>query len=161
MAGMVNFTATTVHLRDLLLDPNNFRFSNPGHAALVAESRFGEEKVQSAALERVRADGVGELKMSITENGFVPVERIVVRALPADAEDVVRYVVVEGNRRTGALKILQQEHAGGLDLHARVTDVFDSVPVLLAEDASEDDILAIMGIRHVGGPKEWGGYQSA
>src|SRR5699024_7069026 len=36
-----------------------------------------------------------------------------------------------------------------------------AVPVLLAEDASADDLLAIMGIRHVGGPKEWGGYQSA
>ncbi len=158
---MVVFNATTVPLRDLMLDPNNFRFSKPGRSVAVAESRFAEEKVQSAALERIKSDGVGELKLSITENGFVPVERIVVRALPMTEDGLVRYVVVEGNRRTAALKLLEQEHSGGLDLQPAVIDVFDAVPVLLAEDASEDDILAIMGIRHVGGPKEWGGYQSA
>ncbi|WP_156155556.1 ParB/Srx family N-terminal domain-containing protein [Frigoribacterium sp. MEB024] len=168
---MVTFTPTSVPLAQLLLDPNNFRFSAPGQAAAVAEARFGEDKVQSATLEKVNQDGVGELKLSISENGFVPVERIVVRAMNSapsaivdgetDAEAVVRYIVVEGNRRTAALKLLEQEHAGGLDLQARVTDVFAAVPVLLAEDASNDDILAIMGIRHVGGLKEWGGYQSA
>lgn len=159
MASMVDFKAMTAPLHDLLLDPNNFRFSSPGQVSLVAESRFAEDKVQSAALERIRSDGVSELKLSITENGFVPVERIVVRALHEDG--VTRYVVVEGNRRTAALKLLEQEHAGGLDLGQHVVDVFGAVPVLLAEDASDDDILAIMGIRHVGGPKEWGGYQSA
>jgi len=169
MARMVTFTPTSVPLGKLLLDPNNFRFSAPGQAAAVAEARFGEDRVQSATLEKIKQDGVGELKLSISENGFVPVERIVVRAMvpvaaqdsEPDAEPEVRYIVVEGNRRTAALKLLEQEHAGGLDLDEKVTDVFAAVPVLLAEDASDDDILAIMGIRHVGGPKEWGGYQSA
>lgn len=149
--------ATTISLDSLLLDPNNFRFTSPGAVALVAESRFGEEKVQAAALDRIKSDGVSELKMSIAENGFVPVERIVVRAL----KDSDKYVVVEGNRRTAALKLLQRDEAGGVDLNERVTATFEEVPVLLATEASEDDLLAIMGIRHVGGPKEWGGYQSA
>lgn len=155
---MVNFDPRTVPLESLLLDPNNFRFLAPGTVALVAESRIAEEKVQAAALERVKADGVSELKLSIAENGFVPVERIVVRAIDGAADG---YVVVEGNRRTAALKLLERDHAGGLDLDERVTAVFSGVPVLLATEASEDDLLAIMGIRHVGGPKEWGGYQSA
>ncbi len=71
------------------------------------------------------------------------------------------YVVVEGNRRTAALKILQKEHAGGVDLPESVVQVFERIQVLVVEQASQDDLLAIMGIRHVGGPKEWGGYQSA
>ncbi|MBD8467057.1 ParB N-terminal domain-containing protein [Plantibacter sp. CFBP 8798] len=155
---MVTFDTTTVPLKNILLDPNNFRFTEPGSVALVAEARIAEDKVQAAALEKVKADGVSELKLSISENGFVPVERIVVRALDGDANN---YVVVEGNRRTAALKLLERDHAGGVDLGAHVSAVFAGVPVLLATDASEDDLLAIMGIRHVGGPKEWGGYQSA
>jgi hypothetical protein len=155
---MVNFEPASVPLTRLLVDPNNFRFSAPGEVVSVAEPRFGEDKVQAAALQRIKDDGVGEVKRSIAENGFVPVERIVVRALANEADE---YVVVEGNRRTAALKLLAQDHAGGIDLDPRVIEVFEAVPVLVASDADDDDLLAIMGIRHVGGPKEWGGYQSA
>ncbi|WP_461189364.1 hypothetical protein [Arthrobacter sp. Z4-13] len=159
---MVNYKPVSVPLSTLMLDPNNFRFKQPGHTPIIAESRFREEQVQAAVLERVKTDGVGELKRSIAENGFIPVERVVVRALPAgSADDETQYVVVEGNRRTVALKLLQQDYFAGVDLSSAVRDVFSAVPVLVAEDASDDDILAIMGIRHVGGPKEWGGYQSA
>lgn len=158
---MVSYLATTLALDDILLDPNNFRFKKPGSSAEVAEKRFAEEKVQALALTRIQEDGVGELKLSISENGFVPVERIVVRALEGSETDSPKYVAVEGNRRTAALKLLQIDNAGGVDLPASVLEVFEEVPVLLAEDASPDDLLAIMGIRHVGGPKEWGGYQAA
>ncbi|MCS5509858.1 hypothetical protein NY546_11175 [Curtobacterium flaccumfaciens pv. flaccumfaciens] len=168
---MVQYTAATVPLRQLMLDPGNFRFRRPGQATQVAESRIAEEKVQAATLEKVQSDGVSELKRSIAENGFVPVERIVVRAMEngqstGSADEAVspqepQYLVIEGNRRTSALKLLEQDHAGGVDLLAEVVDVFEAVPVLIASDATDDDLLAIMGIRHVGGPKEWGGYQSA
>lgn len=159
---MVNYTATTVKLEDLLLDPNNFRFRKPGQTAEVSESRFAEEKVQLAALERIKLDGVVELKRSISENGFVPVERIVVRSLPKTKDsDRQQYVAIEGNRRTAALKLLEQDNAGGVSLSSSLIQDFLAVPVLLATDATSDDLLAIMGIRHVGGPKEWGGYQSA
>lgn len=166
---MVTYSPDTVALDDILLDPNNFRFRGPGTAIEVAESRFAEKSVQDAALERIVNDGITEVKRSIAENGFVPVERIVVRPLEielsSEAGDSAtgsnHYVVVEGNRRTAALKLLRKEHASGAALKSSVSDVFDAVPVLLASDASDDDLLAIMGIRHVGGPKEWGGYQSA
>lgn len=158
---MVTYDANTVPLDDLLLDPNNFRFKRPGSVTEVAERRFSELRVQASALERIEKDGVSELKLSILENGFVPVERIVVRAIEVENGETAKYVAVEGNRRTAALKILQRENAGGVDMPDTVVDVFEKVPVLIAEDASSDDLLAIMGIRHVGGPKEWGGYQGA
>ncbi|PBB09701.1 hypothetical protein CKW39_01050 [Kocuria sp. WRN011] len=158
---MVSYSATTLALDDIVLDPNNFRFKKPSSTAEVAEKRFAEDKVQALALARIQDDGVGELKLSISENGFVPVERIVVRAIDVPDAETQTYVAVEGNRRTAALKLLQRDNAGGVDLPATVVEVFDKVPVLIAEDASPDDLLAIMGIRHVGGPKEWGGYQAA
>jgi ParB-like chromosome segregation protein Spo0J len=159
---MVTYSPLAVPLSDLLLDPNNFRFRSPAEGPDILESRFVEPSVQAGALERIKDDGVAELKRSIAENGFVPVERIVVRALEETAEDGRQYyVAVEGNRRTAALKLLQLDNAGGVALSDEVVAVFSDVPVLLAADATSEDLLAIMGIRHVGGPKEWGGYQSA
>lgn len=163
---MVTYTTSTVALDDLLLDPNNFRFKSPDSDAEVPEARFREDSVQAAVLERIKNDGLTVLKRSIAENGFVPVERIVVRAYgSASSHDphgsIQKFVVVEGNRRTAALKILRDEHAAGAVMPNSIMQVFSAVPVLVAEHATEDDLLAIMGIRHVGGPKEWGGYQSA
>ena len=159
---MVAYEPITAPLTSLLLDPNNFRFRKPGPVVDVAESRLHEDTVQSKALDRIKTDGLTELKRSIAENGFVPVERIVVRQIgPTSQNEQPMFVAVEGNRRTAALKLLQQDYAGGVDLPQSVVDVFSAVPVLVATDASAEDLLAIMGIRHVGGPKEWGGYQSA
>jgi hypothetical protein len=158
---MVTYNATTVPLDELLLDPNNFRFRRPGSVNDVAEARFHETRVQAQAIDRIKTDGIAELKRSISENGFVPVERIVVRLIDTPEGSASKYLVIEGNRRTTALKLLQQEQAGGADIPQSVIDVFVDVPVLLAADVTSDDVLAIMGIRHVGGPKEWGGYQSA
>lgn len=163
---MVTYATAAIELHNLLLDPNNFRFKEPGADSEVPEKRFSEDSVQTAALNRIKTDGLLELKRSISENGFVPVERIVVRALQVtdsgeQEENAQKYVVVEGNRRTAALKILCSEYAGGAPLKDSVVEVFSAVPVLVAQDASDDDLLAIMGIRHVGGTKEWGGYQSA
>ncbi|MCT1760028.1 ParB N-terminal domain-containing protein [Micrococcus luteus] len=155
---MVNFSEKTVPLVDLLLDPNNFRFNEPGNRRVVPESRFSEASVQEAIRTKIVADGLAELKNSIAENGFIPVERIVVRPwVPDDS----KFVVVEGNRRTAALKLLSEDYLAGVEVGDDLVHIFDAVPVLLADDASEADYMAIMGIRHVGGPKAWGGYQSA
>lgn len=156
---MVKLTPSEVALGNLLLDPNNFRFKDPGRATPISNARVAESTVQAAMLERIKTDGVAELKQSIAENGFVQVERIVVR--PFGEPESGQYIVVEGNRRTAALKLLNSDHLGGVDFNANVTDTFNAVPVLVATNATDDDYLAIMGIRHVGGPKEWGGYQSA
>ena len=158
---MVTFNPASIPLENILLDPNNFRFKRPDAIFEILEKRFAEESVQAQALRQIREDGVKELKASIRENGFIPVERIVVRRVPSGDGDSPHYVAVEGNRRTAALKLLQADHAAGVDLPETITATFMAVPVLIAEDASDDDLLAIMGIRHVGGPKEWGGYQSA
>lgn len=157
---MVTYNTEKVSIDKLLLDPNNYRFRKPGQDRLVSEERSSEAGVQSRVLDRIRSDGVGELKDSIAENGFIPVERIVVRPYEGSDSDG-RYLVIEGNRRTAALKLLQEDHTGGADFDENVIEVFQSVPVLVATDVQEEDILAIMGVRHVGGPKEWGGYQSA
>jgi hypothetical protein len=145
-------------LDELLLDPNNYRFQDAPRFKQVPESRFGEATVQASTLDRLDSEGLAELKASIQYNGFLAVEKVVVRPW---AEDPSKSVVVEGNRRVAALKRLRDDHLAGIEINPDVLHIFDAVP-LLAMDAGEPvDYLAIMGIRHVGGVRRWGPYQGA
>lgn len=161
MYELQNLKAEDVKLDQLLLDPNNFRFEGEKKRAKVQSKRFSEATVQSAAQARLEADGIDELKQSILTNGFLPVERIVVANWPESPEGTQKYVVLEGNRRTAALKKIRSDEATGADVPTELISSMDSIPVIVLTDGDEGSYLSIMGIRHVGGIKEWGGYQSA
>lgn len=153
----------TIPVSQLLLDPNNFRFQDEDGWVRADPDRFAEPSVQERAAKRIRGEGLVELKNSIISNGFLPVERLVVRLYKhtqGDSPDL--YLVLEGNRRLAALQWIKQDHDAGAKIPENVVDVLDAVPVIVIK--SEDDVgtyLAIMGIRHVGGIKQWGGYQRA
>ncbi len=157
---MQEFAEKSVQLEHLLLDPNNYRFQDSQDFVLAVEDRFHEESVQDVAAQRLRADGLQQLKNSIAKNGFLPVERLVVREYPAKEG---YYVVVEGNRRLASLKWLKADHDAGADIDERVVEAFGGVPVLVVGEVEGDPAFfeALMGIRHVSGIKEWGGYQRA
>ena len=151
----------TVRLDQLLLDPNNFRFEGEKKRTRTPSKRFAEPTVQSSALLRLETDGIDELKESILTNGFLPVERIVVREWKESAKGDQKYVVLEGNRRTATLGRIQKDAAAGATVSPEIIDSLSTLPVIVLEDEDESAYLSIMGIRHVGGIKEWGGYQSA
>lgn len=145
-------------LEDLLLDPNNYRLQDNDIYQQIAENRYHLERVQSGTMSRL--DGLKTLRDSIVANGFLPIERIVV----APYEHVQgKFVVIEGNRRVAALRQVRKEYDAGVEIPKEVVDVLDAVPCVVVEN---DDNVAyfketLMGIRHVGGILEWGGYQRA
>lgn len=147
-----------VALDDLLLDPNNYRFQDAPRYRQVPETRFHEPSVQTSALDRLDAQGIGELKASIQHNGFLTVDRVVVRPWRVDP---AKWVIIEGNRRIAALMRLREDHRAGIEVNASVLHVLDGVPVLQMESENNADYMAIMGIRHVGGVRRWGPYQSS
>jgi hypothetical protein len=154
-------TPINVELDQLLLDPNNFRFQGEANAPAIATARFAEPKVQDAAYSRHQEDGLGDLRASIAENGFLEVDRIVVKPHPTADGHPQLYIVIEGNRRVATLKMLRLERDSGIDLPVAVADAFEAVPCVVLENPDRATELAIMGVRHVGGIKEWGGYQGA
>lgn len=158
MTEAPQFTDDSYAIDRLLFDPNNFRFQDEEGYVVADESRFSEPTVQDRAYRRLRAEGILELKNSILANGFLTVERLVVR--PFGRED--KFVVVEGNRRLAALRWIKEDHEAGLNVRDDVLKVLESIPVVTI-DAGESSsaYLAIMGVRHVGGIKQWGGYQRA
>lgn len=138
-----------VEVASLLLDPENPR---------LPEDLQGAD--QPAILAYLfEHDVLTELVDSYVTNGFFPNEQLLV--LPPDGEG--KRVVVEGNRRLGALKyLLRDETAVAADLPVHVTDppvndaVLDAlrtVPVVEVE--SRDELSSYLGFRHINGLKTW------
>jgi hypothetical protein len=145
----------------LLLDPNNYRFQDLDNYVEAADERFAEESVQKKAYQRLREEeGVQELKNSIIRNTYVPVERIVVRPYGHGTD---KYVVIEGNRRTAAVKWILEDHAAGVSIPELTMNSITELPVVIVEEDGPDEVFraSLMGIRHVSGIKQWGGYQRA
>jgi len=152
--------AEAISLNDLLLDPNNYRLQEQDSFAQIEPNRFHLDRVQSGTLSRLRRENIRPLRDSIYSNGFLEIERIVVT--PYEHADG-KYLVIEGNRRIAALLQLREEYETGINVPQSVVDVFEAVPCLVVDGKGQETFFreAIMGIRHVGGIKEWGGFQRA
>ncbi len=159
-------TPTQVQLTDLLLDPNNPRFSELGEALhAIPEARFAEPRVQANTFEKMKDPtfDVAELRDTIKTIGFLPMDRIVVRKWKGSST-TEKFVVVEGNRRVTALKWLLDLHDAAKETLAsdRLLNINTLECLVLDTDrAPASAALILPGLRHVSGVKEWGPYQKA
>lgn len=157
--AMATLNELNIPINNLLLDPNNFRYQDEPGYVTADTSRFHEGTVQDRAKKRLRSEGLTELKNSILTNRFLPVERLVVRRYEHVGG---KYLVVEGNRRLAALQWIADDYEAGVVIAESVLKVLEAVPAVLIEGDEDDSIyLSLMGIRHVGGIRQWGGYQRA
>ena len=98
---------------------------------------------------------VKELVLSIAASGYFPHEPVIV-----SREDDSN-VVIEGNRRLAAVKLLRQP-ALGKDFNARIPRIsrerkesLAQIPGLLS---TREDAWRYLGFKHVNGPAKWGSY---
>jgi len=158
-----------ISLDDILLDPNNPRLIGLDGYAGVREDRVAELGVQTATLGRLnshRPFDQESLRNSIEESGLLPIDRIVVRPLPARSGKEQQYIVVEGNRRIAACKTLQEQNLKGeKTLEEKILGTISHpVVLIMAETDAETarlDQWIIQGIRHISGIRPWGAYQVA
>lgn len=157
---MPRFEPLPLSLQQLLLDPNNYRFHEDQHYVRAAGHRFHELSVQERAWKRLRDDGLRELKNSLLRNGFMPMEPLVARAYEY-SED--HYLVVEGNRRLAALLWIRRDIDAGVAVPEQVHSMLLNIPAIVVSHEEDDPAFfeALMGVRHISGTKEWGGYQRA
>lgn len=141
-------------LVSLYLDPNNYRFIDHADYRPVKPEHLADDEVQRRTQGLIlgpKAVNVADLVASFTQNGWLDVEPIHVRALEG-----ARYLVVEGNRRVATLKYLEQRwkydtgHLGQLE-----PAVFMAVPCILHDEADEVRQLIVMGLNHISGKKRW------
>src|SRR4051812_34026952 len=133
-----------VPLEELRLDPQNPRL--PEEVQDSTQEEILEYLARQATLE--------ELARSFVDNGYFAHEPLLVEKL----DD--HYVVLEGNRRLAALKILLQAPeatANGLTLAVdapipeRAAEL-SAVPCLWA---TREEVRKYLGFRHIGGIKTW------
>lgn len=149
-----------VSLRNLYLDPNNFRIIHEPDQKSVPDDQVKDRTVAQRTMRLLTGDRnqhIQDLIESFKANGYLPVDQIQVRELPSSG-----YLVIEGNRRIAALKFLQLEYeTKGIDLGELDPDFFSQVPVILYSDADEVHHLTLMALKHISGNKKWGEWNQA
>ncbi|SDO57662.1 ATPase/GTPase, AAA15 family [Paenibacillus sp. yr247] len=146
------FYPKEVSLNDLYLDPNNYRFIDQNDYKPVSEVRFKEPRIQRDTLKLIsgkKNENITDLLLSLTSNGYLPVDQIQVKELPDGG-----YLVLEGNRRVSALKRLQEYDNEGRDIGVLDSSIFENIPVVCLQ-GEENKQQILMGIKHITGSKKW------
>lgn len=163
---MDQLKATTLPIQQIFLDPNNPRFWTEQNVRDVPDRRIPDERVQSDTRTRIDRHGIEDLYNSILRNGYLTMDRIVVR--PIDGTD--KYVVVEGNRRFRALSKLRHDIENGIVAEEGIDDQYlqrlldntSDIEVLIYSGVGAHDISwMLQGIRHISGIRPWDPAQRA
>ena len=151
---LVQSIRQTVALRNLYLDPNNFRIIDHPEYRHVPDGREFTAEVQRRTTSFIlggNQDQVRDLIASIKENGWIDIDPILVQK-----KERARYLVIEGNRRVATLQYLQRRHEeDAIDLNNLNPAVFSSVPVVFYKGADERDHMVMMGLHHITGKRRW------
>jgi hypothetical protein len=143
---------------DLLLDPKNPRLGRHN-----VEKNLSQDDV----LDLMKDWTLDELATSFLESGFWPQEALI--AVEEQIGAQTRLVVVEGNRRLAALKLLFKARRGEAvpakwnEIAASGSDdrfrTLEDAPFILKPDRKS--VQAYLGFRHVTGIKEWAPAEKA
>ncbi len=150
-------TTTKVPVERLRLDRGNPRLVGEGAAA--SDEWIVARLYRSAELD--------ELLQSISENGYLDIEPLVV--LPeSDGETLT---VLEGNRRLATLRLLREPElasriASREKLRITVPEVDENLRATLEQVsvypvASRERARAFIGFKHINGPAKWDAYAKA
>ncbi len=153
-----NPTPQAISVEELWLDPHNPR---------LGRENTRKDLNQGQVLDLMREWTLDELGISFLESGFWPQEALLCIREQVGEEE--RLIVIEGNRRLAALKLLFQARENRpfsqkwADIAASGSEEsferLKSVPCLEAE--SRQAIQAYLGFRHVTGIKEWAPAEKA
>lgn len=147
---VVEPVADQIAPKALLLDPENPRLAS--HAPV----KLSQDDIAAILWSEMSVD---EVAMSIAKNGFYPNEPLLV------VKEGDKYVVVEGNRRFAAVRILLEKKlrdhvkADLPALEPQYAKTLDALPVLIYPNRKV--LWATLGFRHVNGTKPWDAFSKA
>lgn len=186
---MENFLKTpiVVPFETLYLDPNNPRLALEDPPGYENPKKLFEPELQKqleSKIEQEEVYDVSDLEVAIETQGWMPIDNIVVWTYPKHPD---RHIVVEGNRRTVALRKLRARLARETEKLARmkdgrkrlaahdieeqeelvqrlervVADTAQLTVVPLDADSLEElerKLPRVLAVRHITGAKVWGNY---
>lgn len=159
-----------VNVDELYLDPNNPRlaedFGFSGKIETIEEIKDFQNKILEKFLEPSQDEDeaffdIEDLLESFKRIGFIDIDRIICKQL----EDG-KYIVLEGNRRTSALKVLAKKSYDGIE-DEKVKASLQTIPITVVdvdnktEKEINDEINVLLGVRHHGSLLEWEPLPSA
>ena len=144
-----NWDVQRIPLDDLHLDLSNPRLAD-----------FPKEQSESNLLRLLWHEmAVDELALSIAENGFFDHEPLFA------AREEKKLVVIEGNRRLAAVKLLRdaslRKKLGATDLPkitAKRRRELETLPVIVS---TRGNLWQFIGFKHVNGPQSWDSFAKA
>jgi hypothetical protein len=143
-------------LGSIYLDPNNPRFVAQDWT-YIPDAQIADEAVQSdTRLRLLREFGVEKLKMNMEVNGYLPIDRVIVREFSKD-----KYVVLEGNRRICAAKMISEYATDGTSVSDTVLESLEKIPCLLYVGEQKDAAWIFQGLRHITGISDWSSFNKA
>lgn len=148
-----------VSLKNLLLDPNNYRFIDHKKHESVAADKVTDNAIQKRSrsfIEGKNQINIRDLIASFKANGFLEVDVIQVKELGDN-----KYLVLEGNRRISALKALQEDYENGLPIGNLDPSIFKRVPIRIHAYEENEKHLVLMGLKHISGNKKWSTFNQA
>ena len=145
-----------VPLGQIYLDPNNPRFTEANWNYVPMED-WDKPDIQQASTRRLIADfGVEKLRMSMEVNGFLPIDRVIIKKFANE-----KFLVLEGNRRICAAKLIGRIAIDGSTVSEAVLDSLDMIPCLQYTGTDEDAAWIFQGLRHISGVAEWSAFNKA
>jgi AAA15 family ATPase/GTPase len=147
-----------VHINQLLLDPNNYRFVDLKEYKPIEDSKLADDKIQQRTFNFIvgkNSENIKDLLSSFKTNGFLDIDQIQVKAVGD------KYLVLEGNRRLATLKFLFEENKKNNDVGKLEEKDFKNIDVveIIGEDAAQH--LITMGLHHISGKKRWSAVNEA
>lgn len=131
----------------------HFDYQNPRLAEYGIGEGDSEDKILSILWQ---SQDVRELVQSIAASGFFPHEALVI------TKESGKYVVIEGNRRLAAVKVLLGEAADkGWDIPKISPAAREKLKELPVIESSRKEAWRYLGFKHVNGPAKWSGYAKA
>ncbi|MDX6156660.1 ParB N-terminal domain-containing protein [Bacillus subtilis] len=142
-----------VNLKQLYYDPKNPR---------MPQYLYGSVDELEVIDYMIRYGNIIELMESIAQLGYSEAEPLLV--VPKE-ENSKQFIVVEGNRRLTALKLLNNPEIAKVRKNS-IVEVCStaehkptSIPVIIYQ--TRDDVLNYLGYRHITGVKDWGALEKA
>ena len=151
-------TKIETHIDNLFLDPNNPRFVSP-EWEYISEDNIMKPAIQDNFTGKlISGFGIEKLASNIKINGFLKIDRVVVKKING-TED--KYVVLEGNRRICASKMICDFAKTNSELPDDVVDSVTNIECLEYIGTDPKAAWIFQGLRHISGITDWPPFNKA
>lgn len=146
-----------LELNQIYLDPNNPRFTSLKWDN-IPDEQISDESIQKATKRKLEEGfSIYKLVDNIQMNGFLTIDRVIVKKF---AED--KYVVLEGNRRICAAKVIMEMYESNHELvDESVIESLQEISCLVYTGSEKQASWVFQGLRHIIGIQEWPAYNKA